>query len=58
MFYGDTSSIPVASKYDKKTGKKNFVRYYMCQDYQKRKWHQTGESLHDNYFEEKVFNFE
>jgi hypothetical protein len=56
MFYGDQSTIPIASKFDKKTGKQNFVRRFECHNYKKRKWYRIGGSPHDSDFEEKVFN--
>lgn len=58
MFYGDTSTIPIASRYDKKTGLRNFVRKYKCQNYKKRKWYHIGGSPHDEYFLDDVFQME
>jgi hypothetical protein len=56
MFYGDQSTIPIADRYDKKTGKENYVWKCKCPNYKKRKWYQIGGSPHDEYFLEEVFN--
>ena len=57
-FYGELSSISIAPKYNRKTGKKNFVQMFECHDYGKREWYQIGGSPHDSYFDEEVFNLE
>lgn len=57
MFYGDQSSITIAPKYNKETGRKNYVQMFECHDYRKKKWYQFIRSPHDSYFLEEVFNF-
>ena len=36
MFYGDTPSIPVASRFNKETGKEQFCYKYVCPNWKKK----------------------
>jgi hypothetical protein len=53
MFYGDQSTIPLASPYDKKTGERNYCYRYQCIDH-KEIWWGLFYSDHDSYFVDTV----
>ena len=55
MFYGDQSTIPYASKYNKKTGERQYCPYFKCPDHKNKKWYQIGGSPHDEYFLDEVW---
>ena len=52
MFYGDTPiSIPVASRFNRETGKEQFCYRYICPNWKKKT---LIYSPHDNYFLEEI----
>ena len=53
MFYGDQSTIPLDSAYDKKTGQRNYCYKYTCPKWEKKCWG-LFYSDHDDYFVDKV----
>lgn len=53
MFYGDQSTIPLASAYDKRTGKRNYCYKYTCPLWKKR-WGGLIYSEHDDYFIDEI----
>ena len=55
MFYGDQSTIPYSSRYNKKTGKRQFCPYFKCPNYKQKKWYQIGGSPHDEYYLDELW---
>ena len=55
MFYGDQSTIPYGSKYNEKTGKRQFCPYFKCPNYKQKKWYQSGGSPHDEYYLDELW---
>lgn len=53
-YYGiNVVKRPMGSPYDIKTGKKQWVREYICPNYVKKKWWVfTGD--HDKYFDDRI----
>ncbi len=53
MFYGDMPTIPVGSRFNRKTGKQQFCYRYICPHWKKKIFFR---SPHDNYFLEEIIN--
>lgn len=51
----DTIGISFATRYDRKTGKENYLQSFQCPDYENKKWYQLN-NPHDMYYIEEIFN--
>ena len=55
MFYGDMSTIPLASAYNKNTGKRQYCYRYTCPDFKKKMWGLIFSKHNDYFIDEVIF---